>query len=88
MNRIIQVPVDEGLLKDLDALSGKRGQARAVVIREACRRYVAAERRQRLDEIYEESYRRVPESPEWGAATAVLAAEVWGPEDWSDCESP
>jgi metal-responsive CopG/Arc/MetJ family transcriptional regulator len=84
MPRIIQVPIDDDLLGKLDALSGKKGQSRASVIREACRKYVTEERRRQMDDEYEAGYRRIPEDPALGEAYSKNAALVWGFEDFSD----
>ena len=84
MPRIIQVPIDEELLAKLDALSDKKGQSRASVIREACRKYVTEERRRQMAKEYVDGYRRIPEDPALAEGYAALAAEVLPPEDWSD----
>ena len=84
MPRVIQVPMDDDLVGKLDALSEKQRQSRAAVIREACRKYVTEERRRQMDEQYAEGYRRIPEDGVMGEVGAKLAAEVWGPEDFSD----
>ena len=84
MPRVIQVPIDDDLLGKLDTLSEKKGQSRAAVIREACRKYVTEERRRQMDEEYAEGYRRIPEDPALAESYAKLAAEVWGHEDFSD----
>ena len=84
MPRVIQVPIDDELLGKLDTLSEKKGQSRAAVIREACRKYVTEERRRQMARQYVEGYRRVPEDPALAEGYAATAAEVLGPEDWSD----
>lgn len=35
-----------------------------------------------LERRYVEGYRRKPEDPAWGEATAKVTAEVWPKEDW------
>jgi metal-responsive CopG/Arc/MetJ family transcriptional regulator len=80
--RVIQVPMDESLLSALDGLAHQREQSRAEVIRVACRRYLTDEQRQRLEALYEEGYRRVPETPQIGEAQAAMAGEVLPAETW------
>ena len=80
--RVIQVPIDERLLSDLDSLSRKQGQPRSVVIRKACRRYLRLLENERLDEIYREGYRRQPEEPTLGQAQAALTNQVLSEEPW------
>ena len=84
MPRVIQVPIDDDLLGKLDTLSEKKGQSRASVIREACRKYVTDERRRQMDNECEAGYRRIPEDPALAEAYEKAAAEVWGVEDFSD----
>jgi metal-responsive CopG/Arc/MetJ family transcriptional regulator len=82
VSRIIQVPMDDELLASLDALAKQQGQPRARVIREACQEYLAQQEDRRLDEIYAEGYRRIPEDPAIGLAQAIMAAEVLSNEEW------
>jgi metal-responsive CopG/Arc/MetJ family transcriptional regulator len=80
--KVIQVPIDEELLRALDRVSRDRHASRSEVIREACRRYLRAVRQDKLDRVYEEGYRRAPESPSLGETQAALASSVLEPEDW------
>jgi metal-responsive CopG/Arc/MetJ family transcriptional regulator len=82
MARIIQVPMDEALLRALDTLSERENAPRAAVIREACRRYVADAEKQALDDQYEAGYRRLPETGAIGETQAALAAQVLDEETW------
>jgi metal-responsive CopG/Arc/MetJ family transcriptional regulator len=70
------------LLESLDALAEQRHTPRAVLIREACRRYVTDERERELDAVYEDGYRRVPEDSSIGQAQAAMAAQVLPEESW------
>ncbi len=86
-NKIIQVPVPEDLLRELDELSEKRDQSRAALIREACAEYMANLAEAEADRRYIRSYTEMPETDEereWGELGSQLAAEVWGEEDWSE----
>ncbi len=83
--KVIQVPVDAKLLKELDTLSKKQGKARAEVIREACARYITEVEEAEADRKYIESYRRMPETQEeleWAEMGAKLANEILAEEPW------
>ena len=60
-SKIIQVPVPEDLLRELDELSQKRGESRSAVIREACAKYVTSLEENDLDRQYIEGYARMRE---------------------------
>ena len=80
--KIIQVPFDEELLVDVDRLSKSNGQARAEVIREACRQYLRRVERDRMDEVYKKGYEKTPEKPDVGKAQARLLDKVLEEESW------
>jgi metal-responsive CopG/Arc/MetJ family transcriptional regulator len=80
--KVIQVPVDKDLLKNLDNLSKKQRKARSEVIREACARYLQQVEDEVLDNLYQQGYARVPEDPQLGEAQAGIAAEVLSGESW------
>ncbi|MDO8614193.1 MAG: ribbon-helix-helix protein, CopG family [Dehalococcoidia bacterium] len=63
-NRIIQVPVPEDLLRELDELSGKRDQSRSALIREACAEYIANLAEAEAVRRYIQSYDEMPETEE------------------------
>lgn len=74
--KVIQVPVDEGLLSSLDDMAKKRGRPRSELIREACQRYLKQVENEKMDEVYMEGYRRSPEEPAIGEIQAALAGQV------------
>jgi metal-responsive CopG/Arc/MetJ family transcriptional regulator len=74
--------MDDELVQSLDSLAKERGEARATLIREACREYLAGDERRKLDEVYVEGYRRIPEDPATGLAQAAMAADVLPHEEW------
>ena len=82
MSRVVQVPMDGDMVAALDALAAQRGEARAGVIRAACRDYLRSQRTRQLDDAYEEGYRRLPETAGIGEAQAAVAAEVLPAETW------
>jgi metal-responsive CopG/Arc/MetJ family transcriptional regulator len=82
VKKVIQVPVDKDLLKNLDNLSRKQRKARSEVIREACTRYLQQVENEELDIIYQQGYSRVPEEPQVGEVQAGMSAEVLSRESW------
>jgi len=82
VKKVIQVPVDEELLKNLDSLSKRQRRARAEVIRQACSRYLQQVEDEELDKLYQQGYRRIPEEPEAGEAQIAVSGEVLSKESW------
>lgn len=80
--KVIQVPVDEGLLKDLDNLSKKQRKARAELIRRACLRYVREMEYEELDRLYQQGYVRIPEEPVAGEIQLAMSGEFMTKESW------
>lgn len=80
--KVIQVPVDEGLLSSLDSMAKKRGQPRSELIREACQRYLKQVEYEKMDKVYIEGYRRLPEEPTIGEAQVDAAGHVVSEETW------
>ena len=80
--KVIQVPVDEDLLENLDNLSKKQQRARSEVIRHACERYLQQINDEELDILYQQGYIRVPEEPTVGEAQTSMTAEVLPEESW------
>lgn len=62
--KVIQVPIPQDLLAQLDAAAEQRGESRASFIREACTEYIASSRRADLVRQYIEGYTRFPEGEE------------------------
>ncbi len=84
-NKIIQVPMPAELVVSLDELSEKQDISRSALIREACAKYVSSTEEAEKIRRYIEGYTKYPEADE-GNWREVLAAEVWGEEDFSDWE--
>ncbi|MGH2544791.1 MAG: ribbon-helix-helix protein, CopG family [Ardenticatenaceae bacterium] len=82
MTKVIQVPMEEALVRALDSWAQELGRSRADIIREACRRYLKHVEREELDRVYREGYDRVPEEPIMARTQAALLAEVLPREDW------
>ncbi|PIU57469.1 MAG: hypothetical protein COS88_01015 [Chloroflexi bacterium CG07_land_8_20_14_0_80_51_10] len=79
---MIQVPVDEELLKALDQLSGKQRKTRSEVIRQACQRYLRQAESEELDKLYQQGYEKMPEEPELAEAQVALAGQILPKESW------
>ncbi len=80
--KVIQVPVDEGLLKDLDDLSRKQHKARAELIRQACLRYLQEIEHEEMDKLYQQGYMRIPEESETGEMQIAISGEFMTRESW------
>jgi metal-responsive CopG/Arc/MetJ family transcriptional regulator len=81
-NKLVQIPMDHELLAQLDRLSRAEGNSRSAVIRRACREYLKRLEEERLDAIYEEGYRRIPEDSSVGEAQVAIAKEMLAEESW------
>ncbi len=80
--KVIQVPVDEDLLKNLDNLSKKQQRARSEVIRHACSCYLQQIEDEEQDKLYQQGYMRVPEEPVAGEVQVAVSAEILSKESW------
>ena len=82
--KVIQVPMDEGLLQAVNRKARASRSTRAALIRTACQEYLHKLEEQELERRYVAGYRRNPEKPLWGKMGAKLAAEVLPKEDWDE----
>jgi hypothetical protein len=80
--KVIQVPMDDQLLKEVTRKAKIQRSTRAAFIRKACQEYLRRLELRELERQYVEGYRRKPESPAWGKMGAKLAGQVWPKEDW------
>jgi len=80
--KVIQVPINDGLLQELDSLSRKRRKSRSELIREACQCYLQQVMEAELDEIYQQGYEKVPEELEIGEAQVALTTQITPKESW------
>jgi metal-responsive CopG/Arc/MetJ family transcriptional regulator len=80
--KVIQVPVDEMLLYELDKLSGKQSKSRSEIIRQACHNYLEQMETEELDKIYQQGYERNPEEVETGEAQVTIVDEILPKEKW------
>jgi metal-responsive CopG/Arc/MetJ family transcriptional regulator len=80
--RIIQVPIEESMLEDLNNLSKKHHKARAEMIRLACSDYLKQIKQEELNKIYQEGYRKIPEKVEIGKVQLIMTREIASLEPW------
>ena len=80
--KVIQVMVDEELLKDLDSLSRRQRRARSELIRQACQIYLRQAKQEEMDKLYRQGYDKIPEEPELGEAQVAVAGEIMSKESW------
>lgn len=81
-NKIIQVPLDQELLAELDEASRALKSSRSDLIRRACRDFLRKLQEAALDDAYERGYRQHPEEPAIAEAQAAMAAEILPEEAW------
>lgn len=81
--KVIQVPMDEALLRSMTRRAKVSRSTRAALIRHACKEYLRKLEEEELDRRYVEGYRRKPEKPGLGATGAKLTGQVWPKEEWS-----
>ncbi len=82
VKKVIQVPVDEELLKNLDSVSQQQRKARSALIRQACIYYLQQIENAELDKLYQEAYGRMPEEPEIGDSQIAILGGVLSMESW------
>jgi metal-responsive CopG/Arc/MetJ family transcriptional regulator len=82
MKKIIQVPIDEGLLKDIDSISRDQHKPRAKFIREACQSYMQKLETDELDRAYQQGYERIPEQADTSEAQLKISDKMLPEESW------
>ena len=80
--KVIQVPVDEELLRHLNDVSRSQRKTRSELIRQACLRYLQELESEALDRLYQQGYTETPEEPELGDAQIAMSGEVLSEEPW------
>jgi metal-responsive CopG/Arc/MetJ family transcriptional regulator len=84
-NKIIQVPMSEDLLAELDALSKKQDRSRASLIREAAAEYLTRTEEAEKERQYIEGLEKHGDDyEEWGEIQIANLPEDMEPEDFSD----
>jgi hypothetical protein len=82
VTRVIQVPIEAGLLSRIDDSARLVAESRAAFIREACERRLRELDAAQQDRRYVEGYRRTPESTAWAKTSARLLPRVLPREKW------
>jgi hypothetical protein len=80
--KIIQVPMDDRLLKQIDATAGIVAESRAAFIREACQQRLKSLHAKELDRLYIEGHRSRPENLDWAESSAKLLSKRLPKEKW------
>jgi hypothetical protein len=80
--KIIQVPIDDELLRRIDATAGIVAESRASFIREACKQRLKHLHTKELDRLYVEGHRRLPEDLGWAESAAKLLSKRLPKENW------
>src|SRR5688572_23856033 len=80
--KIIQVPMEEELLKQIDTTAGAVAEGRGACIRGACEQRLKSLRAEELDRLYIEGDQSRPESRDWAQSSAKLLSERLPKEKW------
>jgi hypothetical protein len=81
-NKIIQVPMEDELLKRIDATAGIVAESRAAFIREACQLRLKTLHDKERDRLYVEGHQRRPEDLDWAESSAKLLSKRLPKEKW------
>ncbi len=82
MKKIIQIPIDDELLTQLDDVSSTRDQSRSDLIREACQAYLYGIERDALEKQYQRGYQSIPEETSPGETQIRMVGYVLPKETW------
>ncbi len=80
--RIIQVPVDEDLLKQVDKKSHEGFKNRSEFIRQACRYFIRFLKEKDAEEVYARGYKKIPEKVNMAKVSAKLSGSLMQKEEW------
>ena len=80
--KIIQVPIEDDLLKRIDATAGVVAESRAAFIRTACQQRLKSLQAKELDRLYMEGHRSQPEDLGWAESSAQLLSKRLPKEKW------
>jgi hypothetical protein len=80
--KIIQVPIEDDLLKRIDASAGVVAESRAASIREACQQRLKSLQVKELDRLYMEGHRNQPEDLDWAESAVRLLSKRLPKEKW------
>ena len=80
--KVIQVPIEDDLLKRIDATAGVVAESRAAFIRAACQQRLKSLQAKELDRMYMEGHRSHPEDLDWAESSARLLSKRLPKEKW------
>lgn len=80
--KIIQVPMEEKLLKQIDESAGVVAESRSAFIREACQQRLKRLQGEELDRVYIEGHQKHPENVDWARSSAKLLSKRLPKEKW------
>ena len=80
--KIIQVPIEDDLLKRIDATAGVVAESRAAFIRAACQQRLKSLQAKELDRLYMEGHRSQPEDLDWAESSVQLLSKRLPKEKW------
>jgi metal-responsive CopG/Arc/MetJ family transcriptional regulator len=80
--KIIQVPMEDDLLRRIDASAGVVAESRAVFIRTACQERLKSLHAKELDRAYMEGHKNQPEDTRWAESSVKLLARRLPKEKW------
>ena len=81
-SKIIQVPIEEDLLKRIDETAGMVAESRAAFIRTACQQRLKNLQAKELDRLYIEGHQSHPEDLDWARSSAKLLSKRLPKEKW------
>ena len=76
------MPIEDDLLKRIDASAGVVAGSRAAFIREACQQRLKSLQAKELDRLYMEGHRNQPEDLHWAESSARLLSKRLPKEKW------
>ena len=80
--KVIQVPIEDDLLKRIDATAAVVAESRAAFIRKACQQRLKTLQATELDRLYMEGHKRQPEDLAWAESSAKLLSKRLPKEKW------
>lgn len=81
-SKIVQVPMEDELLKRIDATAGIVAESRAAFIREACKLRLKTLQHKERDRLYIEGHQSRPEDLDWAESSAKLLSKRLPKEKW------
>lgn len=79
--RSVQISIDEELLREIDRRPETRKHGRSALIRNALRKYLAAEREKAIDAAYARAYAEKPVGDEFDG---LMKSQAWPEDPWPD----